>query len=269
MKPLPLLVAAALVAGLLVSPLALGAGSITFSSPASGASYKGTQSYSITGQVTPTPSQPDSVFISVKNPSGVTVDAADVAVAATTGTFTYSTATGGSGNWISGTYTITATDSFSTTGSTTFAYTSPTSAPPYNETKALVDIMGNLTIIQQEIKNLNNDLHGNVTAIQATQTTQGTAISGLTSSLASITSTLTGVQSSLTSLTTSVSGLVTTVGNINTAVSGMSSQISTAATNALNASNAVSSTQTYVLVVAVLAAITLVLELAILVRKIS
>jgi len=80
MKPLQLLVASAIVAALVLSPLAVGAGSITFSSPASGASYKGTQSYSITGAVSPIPSQPDNVFVSVKSPGGLTVDAGSVSV---------------------------------------------------------------------------------------------------------------------------------------------------------------------------------------------
>jgi hypothetical protein len=274
MKTLPAVAAVSIALALLLVPLAsTAAGSISFTSPAAGASFSGSQAYTISGTVSPAPTQADGVGITVKNPAGQVVDQDTAAV--TSGAFSYSTAVGGTSSWTTGTYTISATDSFGATGSATFTYTS-TIGTSYNQTKALVDIMGNLTIIQQEIKNLNNDLHGNVTAIQATQTTQSTAITGLTSSLASITqtlsgvtSTLTGVQSSLTSLTASVSGLVTTVGNINTAVSGMSSQVTTAANNALNASNAVSSTQTYVLVVAVLAAITLVLELAILVRKVS
>jgi hypothetical protein len=49
----------------------------------------------------------------------------------------------------------------------------------------------------------------------------------------------------------------------------LTTQVNAASSNAQSAANAVSSTQTYVLVVAALAAITLVLELAILVRKLS
>jgi hypothetical protein len=58
-----------------------------------------------------------------------------------------------------------------------------------------------------------------------------------------------------------INSLSSTVGQINTNVGTLSSQLPSAGT--------ISNTQTYVLVVAVLAAITLVLELAILVRKIS
>ena len=268
MKTLPAIAAVSIAMALLLVPLAsAAAGTISFTSPASGASYTGSQAYTIAGTVSPAPTQADGVGIVVKNPAGQIVDQDTAAVAS--GAFSYSTAVGGTASWTTGTYTITATDSFGATGSMTFSYTASTPAPTYNVTRALINIQGNLSIIQKEIKNLNNDLHGNVTAIQATQTSQGTAIQGITSSLASVTSTLSGVQQSLASLTSTVSGLVTTVGNINTAVSGLSSQITTAANNAQSAANAVSSTQTYVLVVAVLAAITLVLELAILVRKVS
>jgi len=79
MKPIPALVAAALVFALVLTPMvATAAGTITFSSPASGSSYTGNQSYTITGTISPAPSQTDNVFISVKNPNGNTVDASGV-----------------------------------------------------------------------------------------------------------------------------------------------------------------------------------------------
>lgn len=123
MKTLPILVATALIVGLALVPIASASGSITFSSPAAGASYKGVQSYSIAGTVSPAPGVVDNVFITVKNPSGVTVDAASVPATPSSGSFSYATATGGSTNWNSGTYTITATDSYGATGTTTFTYT--------------------------------------------------------------------------------------------------------------------------------------------------
>ncbi len=123
MKPIPLLAASALILALVLSPMTFAAGSITFSSPSSGASYKGTQSYSIAGTVSPAPGVIDNVFITVKNPSGVTVDAASVPATPSSGAFSYATATGGSSNWVTGTYTISATDSYGASGTTTFAYT--------------------------------------------------------------------------------------------------------------------------------------------------
>jgi len=339
MKPLPLLVASALVLALVFSPLAFGAGSISFSSPAAGASYKGTQSYSITGQITPIPSQADSVFISVKNPSGVTVDAADVAVAPTTGTFTYSTATGGSGNWISGTYTISATDSFSTSGSTTFSYTAPGALPSGSGLAVSVQATtpvfsgqsvevtatvswgngslasvsgfpvaqyvqpGSTSEVQlgtpTEISTgaymwtvalANNAAGGlylvliqaNASGIHAFGTGSWTVnnelangpqlqkdnagnFSALSSAIAAINTAVGNVNSAVGGITSTLSSMQTTLGNINTNVSNLSGL----STQLTNATNSIGTTQTYVLVVAVLAAITLVLELAILVRKLS
>jgi len=283
MKILPTLAAVAIAMALVLSPMVVNAaGSITFSSPASGASYKGSQSYTISGTISPAPTQADSVGLVVTSPTGQTVDQDTAAV--TSGAFSYATAVGGSSAWTTGTYTITGTDSFGATGSAVFAYTATTTS--FNQTQALLSIEANLTSISNGIKSLNASL----TAIKATQTSQGTILTGLQTSLASVTTSLTslttslaslttslssvsttvsGLQTSMASLTTTLSGLVTTAGSINTAVGNLGTQVSAAATNAQNAANAVSSTQTYVLVVAALAAITLVLELAILVRKLS
>jgi len=258
MKSLPSLAAIAIAVTLLLTPMvSTAAGTISFTSPAAGTSFKGTQSYTIAGTVSPAPTQADNVGIVVKNPGGTTVDVANVAVSS--GAFSYATATGNSVNpslWPTGTYTITATDSFSATGSMTFAYNS--GAVSFNLTRAILQIQGNLTLLKAQIKSLN----ASVTTLKSTQATQGNTISGLQTSLASLASAVSQLQSS-------VSGLVTSVGSIQTTVGGLGSQITAAANNARSAADAVSSTQTYVLVVAVLAAITLVLELAILVRKVS
>jgi hypothetical protein len=262
MKALPTVAAAAIALALLLVPFAsTAAGSITFTSPASGASYKGTQSYSISGTVSPAPTQPDNVGITVKNPSGQTVDVANVAVS--TGAFSYATATGSSVNpssWPTGTYTISATDSFGATGTTTFSYNS--GAYQFNLTRAILQIQRNQTLIEQMLTNLNKNMNGNFSAIKATQATQGTTLAGIVASLSSLSQAVSGLQ-------TSITGIGTQVGTINTNVQGLSSQVNNAATQAQNAASAVASTQTYVLVVAVLAALTVVLELAILVRKLS
>lgn len=260
MKTLPTLAATALVLALLAAPMAVSAaGSITFSSPATGASYKGTQSYSITGTVSPAPSQADGVFIQVKNPSGSVVDAGSVSVTQSTGAFTYATATGGGSAWVTGTYTITATDSFGATGSVAFSYTSSTTPiSSFNETRALINIMGNQTIIEHQ----NRETLGNQTTIENNQKT-------ILADLTSITSAITTLQGSLTTITSSLTSITNSLTSINTAAGNAATQAGNAATQAQNAASAVASTQTYVLVVAVLAAITLVLELAILVRKLS
>jgi len=243
------------------------AGSITFTSPAAGSSYKGTQSYSIAGAVSPVPSQVDSVFITVKNPSGTTVDAASVGVAATTGTFTYPTATGGSANWVSGTYTITATDSFGATGTATYSYTSTTIGPSYNVTQALVDIEGNLTQIKTELTALQSaeakeqaDMKGNFTAFNTALTSITSQLTTLSSNLNTLTTNVGTIQTDVTNMQGQLTTMANNITTLNTAVQAASAAATSAQTAANNANNAVSSTQTYVLVVAVLAAITLVLD---------
>jgi len=273
MKPITLLVATGVVLALLASPmLAFAASSISFTSPAAGASYKGTQSYSITGAVSPIPTQPDNVFIAVKNPSGATVDAASVSVSLSTGGFTYATATGGSSNWVSGTYTITATDSYGVTGSTTFAYLAATPPPAYNVTLALVNIQGNLTQIKAELAGLatlQTDLKGNFTAVTTALTSLSQQLTTLAGQVTTLTTNVGTVQTDVTNMQGQLTTIASNIATLNTSVQNAVTAATNAQTAAQSANSAVSSTQTYVLVVAVLAAITLVLELAILVRKLS
>ena len=270
MKTLPAIAAAAIALTLVLSPMVVGAtGSITFTSPASGSSFKGSASYTISGTISPAPTQTDQVGITVKNPSGQIVDVASVSVSS--GSFTYSTAVGGSANWITGTYTITATDAFGATGTTTFSFT--------GTTPGTYDLQGNITYIEQQLKDMNNTLN----ALAAQDTTESSNIAALQQSVASISNALQTLTNNVATLQSNVGTLQTDVANIQgtlTTISGNIATLNTAVQNAQaaavaaqnaaqNANNAVSSTQTYVLVVAVLAAITLVLELAILVRKLS
>jgi len=274
LKALPTIAASAIALVLLVSPMMVtAAGSVTFSSPAAGASYKGTATVSIAGTISPAPTQADQIGLTVKNPSGQTVDIENAQVAS--GGFSASFVTGGSSSWISGTYTISALDSYGDSGSVSFIYTS-SGIGQYNVTAALIKIQKQLnqTLAQNAV--LQKDLKGNESA-------EATTLAGITSSLSGITSSLTGITSSLQTLTnnlntvsTAVTGLQssitnigTQVGSINTAVQALGTQVSNAASQATTAANNASNVQTYVLVVAVLAAITLVLELAILVRKLS
>ena len=260
MKTLPALAAVTVAMALILSPMVVNAaGAITFTSPASGASYKGTASYTISGTISPAPTQADQVGITVKNPSGQTVDVASVSVSS--GAFTYSTATGGSPAWVSGTYTISATDSYGATGTMTFAYTSLTIVS-YNVTQSMVNIHLNLTTIQNQLKCLKmsegveqTDMKANFTAISNSLTSLSTQLTNLSNSVSGMSSTITSMSQ--------------TINSLSTAVTAAQNAATAAETAANNANSSVSSTQTYVLVVAVLAAITLVLELAILVRKLS
>jgi hypothetical protein len=346
MKTLPAIIAIALGLALaLVPAVSFAAGSITFSSPAPGSSYKGTQSYTIAGTVSPAPNVADNVFITVKNPSGTTVDAASVSVTPSTGAFSYSTATGGSAYWVTGTYTITATDSYGATGTTTFSYTAVAPAPTVSGQPFQIRVIAPDQAYPGETVNIfiettfNGTLAGNATSVSfhahvwwvsspnATAGTfqllpapsnfatghyitswkvpsnaavgsvawihvpgsykgytttgvagvtvvtnpaaQQTALTNIQNSLTQLTNSLTGITNTLSQVTSSLSSISGALSTLQTTANNAATQAQNAATQANNAASAVSSTQTYVLVVAVLAAITLVLELAILVRKLS
>ena len=241
MKTLPAIAAVSIALVLALSPMiATAAGSITFTSPAAGASYSGSQTYTISGTISPAPTQADQVGITVKSPSGQTVDIASVTVSS--GSFSYSTAVGGTSAWVTGTYTITALDSYGATGTTTFSYTAPTTAS-FNETAALLQVNATLNKVLANQQTIMSDLG----TISSTLGTVSSAVGTISTNVGTI---LSGINS-----------LTSTVGSIQTTVNTIQSS--------LPSGSAISATQTYVLVVAVLAAITLVLELAILVRKIS
>jgi hypothetical protein len=242
--------------------MVIGAGTITFSSPASGSKVSG--AYTISG-TTPNPSA--TVLIQVKNPGGSVVDSKNV-LADGSGAFTFSTSTGTGASWPTGTYTIAATDSLGATGSTTYSFTSIT-ITPFNQTQWILDIARNQTIINQKLNTLSKDLKGNMTALNTQETSEATTLAGIVSSLNTLTGDVTTLSSSVSAIQNSLTSLSQTVGTINTNVSNLGTSVTNAVTQATNAANNASSVQTYVLVVAVLAAITLVLELAILVRKLS
>ena len=253
MKTLPALAAVAITLALLVSPMVSAAGTtLSITSPASGSSYKGSGSYTISGTVSSSSSQADTVSIAVSGPNGV-VDAytATVSNPGSSGTFSYPTHYGSSSSWTSGTYTITVIDGDtpSATASETFTYTATTS-PTYNVTRALINIQGNQTIIENNQKTILSDLTSITGALNTLSTTVGTL------------STVVGtINTNVGTILTNLNSLTTTVGSISTTVTTLSNQLPSPGT--------IANTQTYVLVVAVLAAITLVLELAILIRKLS
>ncbi len=138
---IPLLVA------LMLSPLAAAAatGSITFSSPAVRRADIGYSSVHDLWTISPTPTLPDNVFISVNQQgSSDVLDATIVAVTAG-GTFSYATYAGGNTAWVTGTYVITATDSNGATGTTTFKYISTIGTQP--STGSLSDSRGTQQVL--------------------------------------------------------------------------------------------------------------------------
>ncbi len=263
MKTLPTLAAVAIAIVLLASPMVTNAaGTITVSISGTG-SFQDSQSYTISGTL-PSGDTSPTVGIVVKNPSSQTVDQYTASVSS--GAFSYPTAVGGTALWVTGTYTVTATDSAGSTGTATFTYTA---TPPFNMTQWILNIARNQTIIENQIKNI----QGNLTLLQASEGVEQKDMKGNFSALSSAITTLSGAVSTLSGSVASIQNTLTQMGNtlssINTAAGNAATAAGNAATQAQNAASVVSNTQTYVLVVAVLAAITLVLELAILVRKLS
>ncbi len=249
LKTLPTISVVALTALLLLSPLAASAAGATVTVHTDQPSYFGAQSLTVFGKVSPTPTSSSFVVITVKNPSGATVLSGEGSVSTSDGSYSQGFVTGGTGNWITGTYKVNATyasGSVSGSATITFSYSSSGGGGGGISQTQFNDIIGNLTEIKTAISKLS-------TADQVN----------------ALTTALTQVQSSLTSIATQVTAMSNAISGINTQVAAAASAASAAQTAATNAGNAVSSTQTYVLVVAVLAAITLVLELAILVRKLS
>jgi hypothetical protein len=122
MKTLPTLAAALLAALVVLGPTAVYAAT-TVTVAAGAPSYAGAATITITGSVTPVPTAPTNVILTITNPSGGIADVSSNIVSLTTGTYSYSVAAGGNPNWnIPGTYTVTATVS-SVSASTTFQYT--------------------------------------------------------------------------------------------------------------------------------------------------
>ena len=108
--------------------------------------------------------------------------------------------------------------------------------------------------------NIPNDITTSQAAITTAITQAQTAIAGdITNAQTAITNAINSAQTSLSSA----------IANVQSTANTASSEATQAANNSSSASSGASTAQTYVLVVAVLAAITLVLELAILVRKLS
>jgi hypothetical protein len=237
------------------------------------ASYFGQSTIQVTGTVTPAPTvSSTAVVVTTRGPAGA-VDTGPAVVATGTGAYTY-VFVSGSQLWVTGTYTVNATyGGPGGTGSaiTTFTYqtgttggtttvtvtstvTSGVSTVTSSDAPALATITADLAGIQSSLNILTTSI-GTITTGLTTVSNNVNALSGTLSSIQSAVNTanqgITGLQSSITSSTSGFGALA-----------GVPAQV-TALTTAVN------NNQTYVLVVAALAAITLVLELAILVRKLS
>jgi len=118
------------------------------------------------------------------------------------------------------------------------------------------------------------------TGSDAPQLTQiQTTLNGITSSIAVLTTGFGSINTQLQTVATNTNGISSSLNTISTGITGLTTSIGNIAPNLskldavagaiTSMQNAINNNQTYVLVVAALAAITLVLELAILVRKLS
>jgi len=136
-----------------------------------------------------------------------------------------------------------------------------------------------LTGISTSLSGITSSENGLTSSLSSLTTT----VNGISSGLTSLTTTVNGIQTGLTSLTSTVNGMNTAIGQIQTGISSLQTAVgnvqtaanaaqqsaAAAQSSAKSASDAIGNVSTYVLVVVVIAAITLVLELAILVRKLS
>jgi len=123
MKTLPTLATAVIAAFLVLGP-AVAFAATTVSVATNTNSYNGVQTVAVTGTVSPAPAAGTSVVITTKGPSGV-VDIGSVPV--NSGAFSYAFVTGGSTNWVTGTFTVNATwggPGGSASGTTQFVYMS-------------------------------------------------------------------------------------------------------------------------------------------------
>jgi hypothetical protein len=265
MKTLRTIATVLLAAFLVLGPMAAFAAGETVTVTTNAQTYTGQATIQVSGTVTPAPSSAGtSVVVTTTGPMGA-VDTGEAPVASATGTYSY-VFVAGSNLWSSGTYTVNATyggPGGTGSGTTTFAYqgaigvatitvtsTVTTTSISTTTTTAFSTVTTTSAVINPDTAQLNT-IQTALTAITATLGTISSGVTALTGSVNTIQTAVTGISSQL-----------TTVSNGIQSVSGISAQLTT-----LN--NAINNNQTYVLVVAALAAITLVLELAILVRKLS
>ncbi len=216
--------------------------------------FSGQATITISGTITPTPTVASNVVITTKGSMGA-VDINSVPVSTSTGAFTYTLVAGGNAAWVSGQYTVNGTWGASgntATATATFVYTATQGGGGVVTVTTTVTSTTTIGVQTQTVTTtVPSSDAASLSAIQASLTSITNTLGTITSSLNTISSGITGIQSSITSSTSGFGALAGVPGQVTTLT------------------NDVNNSQTYVLVVAALAAITLVLELAILVRKLS
>jgi trimeric autotransporter adhesin len=244
-----------LAAFLVLGPVAAFAAGETVTVSTNAGSYSGNAAIQVAGTVTPAPTAAGTdVVVTTTGPMGA-VDTGTAPVAATSGTFSY-VLVAGAPSWVTGNYVVNATyggPGGTGSGTAKFVYLGATSGNSSVIT-ITTTVTSTTTVGVQTVTSTTTVPSSDaaaLTSIQASLTSITNTLGTITSSLNTISSGITGIQNSITSSTSGFGALA-----------GVPAQITTL-------SNNVNNDGTYVLVVAALAAITLVLELAILVRKLS
>lgn len=140
---------------------------------------------------------------------------------------------------------------------------------------SLSGLANNISAISSQLSSIANNVNSINTALGSVTSQLGsvnTAVQGLGTQLTSLSNTVSGISSSISSITGSITTLTNDVTQMQTTVSslgGLASDMSSLQSSVSSLNTSVSNEQTYILVVAALAVITLVLELAILIRKMS
>jgi len=241
-----------LAAFLVLGPVVAFAAGETVTVSTNAGTYSGNATIQVTGTISPAPTAAGTdVVVTTTGPMGA-VDTGEAPVAATSGAYSY-VLVAGSPQWVGGTYTVNATyGGPGGTGSatTTFQYSGGISSVTTTTVTTTVTT---------------TSISTTTTTTAVSTITIATVDSAIESSISSMNSQLTTMTGLLNTISSGVSGITSTLSplanNIAT-LGGLSGQLTTV-------TNDVNNNQTYVLVVAALAAITLVLELAILVRKLS
>jgi prefoldin subunit 5 len=137
---------------------------------------------------------------------------------------------------------------------------------------SLTSSLGAVNTNVNSISSSVSTLSASVSTLSTNVGTLMTDVTGLQTTVNTLSSTVSTLSTSVSSITSSISTLTTDVTNLQTSVTNLgnlSGQMATLQTSLNNLNSSVSNTQTYILVAAVLVVITLVLELAILIRKLS
>jgi trimeric autotransporter adhesin len=269
MKTIRAIATILLAAFMVLGPLAAHAAASTMTLQTNAPTYSGQATIIITGTISPAPTIASSVVITTRGPVGA-VDIGTAAVATGTGAFTYSLVSGGSATWVTGAFTVNGTwgaqgNTATMTASFLYSAASGSSSSSTTVTATVTQTVTSAAATVTSITTATTTATATITAASGAAGNYTAQLNSIQSSLNALASTMASVQSSLTSISNGVSGITNTLSGLSTnltTLNGVGSQL-----NSLN--GAVSNNQTYVLVVAALAAITLVLELAILVRKLS